>query len=140
MPSPLVLINSNPQINGVNVTASSTVTIALASNAGVSNWNVICLGTDELNTPAAVNATLVVNHSSNTATFTAPGSGSAMIFQTQINNGIDINGVIQPNYTTTFGVYVLTGTSHRVGAQGETNEGSAAFGWITKLNPIIRAL
>src|SRR5277367_1943822 len=139
IPSPLVLINSAAQVNGVNVTGSSTVTVALASNAGVYAWNLTCIGTDELNTPAAVNATLIINHANNTATFTAPSSaGSAVILQSTVNNGVDINSVVQPTYTTTAGVYVLSVHSHRVGATNETTEGDSVYGWISKLNPLIR--
>lgn len=141
MPSPLVLINSTAQLNGVNVSASSTVTIALVSTVGVSNWNVTCFGTDELTTPAAINGTLVINHATNVATFTAPASGSngaAMVFQSTINNGVDVNGVLQPSYFSTFGVYILTGISTRVGAAGETTEGDSIYGWVSKLNIALR--
>ena len=142
MASPLVLINSTPQINGVNVTDASTVTVSLASSNGVYAWDLTCIGTDDLNTVAAINALVTINHATNTATFTLPtmdGYGAALIFQSQINNGTDVNNVVQPTYTTTFGVYVLTTGGNRVGAQNETTEGDAIYGWLSKVNKLIRA-
>lgn len=138
-PSPLVLINSTPQINGVNVAAGSTVTVALASSAGVYAWDLVCVGTDELTSPAAINGTIVINHSNNTATFTAPNyAGAAVILKSIVNNGTDINGVPLPQYSSTSGVFVLSSTFNRVGAQNETVEGDSIYGWISKLNPFIR--
>lgn len=145
-PSPLVLINSAPQINGVDVTPGSTVTVTLASNAGVYAWDVFCIGTDELSDAATVNASLNINHAINSATFTMPNyTGSALIFKSIVNNGVDINGVVQPGYTTTFGVYTTITNQTvdgylRVGAQNETNEGDANYGWVSKFNPLFRKL
>lgn len=140
-PSPLVLINSTQQINGVNVAKGSTVTVALASTAGVYAWDLFCIGTDELSTVDSVNATIIINHANNTATFTMPdGYGTAVILKSIVNNGVDVNGVVRPEYTTTCGVYVLsTPGNHRVGAQNETTEGDSVFGWLSKLNPLIRS-
>ncbi len=149
-PSPLVLINATPQINGVNVDVGSTVTVTLASNAGVYAWDVFCIGTDELTDSATINATVSINHSNNTATFTAPNyNGSALVFKSIVNNGMDINGVVQPDYVTTFGVYTLVAMFdvdgyvdgyYRVGAVNETTEGDANYGWVSKFNPFIRNL
>jgi hypothetical protein len=143
LPSPLVLINGSPQVNGYNAIAGDTVTVSLASNYGVYTWDILCIGTDELNTAASVNATLVINPASMIATFTMPnndGYGTALIFQSTINNGMDVNGLVQSIYTTTFGVYVLTTAGNRVGAQNETIEGNAIYGWLTKFNPIARIM
>lgn len=148
-PSPLVLINASPQINGVNVTKGTTVTVTLGSNAGVYAWDIFCIGTDELTTAATVNATLSIDHAINSATFTMPNyDGSALIFKSIVNNGVDINGVVQPGYTTTFGVYTLVAGIRdgyvdgyfRVAAQNETTEGDATYGWISKFNPFFRNL
>lgn len=137
--SPLVLINGMPQINGINVAANSTVTISLASSAGVFDWNIACIGTDDLNTTAAVNATLVVDYSSNTATFVSPyTNGSSLIFQSIVNKGTDVNGVVQTQYGCTFGVYVLTNEFLRLGSQNETLEGNIDYGWLTKFNQMLR--
>ena len=144
LPSPLLLINAQSQLpNGVDVADGSTVTLALASTAGVYSWEITCIGTDDLNTVAAINATLVVNSANFTATFTAPtdpdGYGAALIFKSTVNNGIDINGLVQPYLTTTAGVYVPTlFLDMRVGAQNETNEGNLIYGWLEKFNTALR--
>lgn len=138
MPSPTCTVNATATTNGVNVTASTTVTIALADIGGVSQWSISCIGTDELLDAATVTAGLTINQTNKTATFTAPAAGSALIFQSKINNGQDINGRSEPTYTTTFGVYVLHGNGHRVAAVNETTEGSAAFGWTGKYNALAR--
>jgi hypothetical protein len=140
MPSPLVLINGNSQVNGYNASASGTVTINLASTAGVFAWELLCIGTDELNTVENINNLLIINSASSYATLRMPsGLGQALIFQSTINNGTDVNGVVQSSYVTTFGVYVLTSGGLRVGAQNETIEGDIIFGWLSKLNPLIRS-
>ena len=146
-PSPLVLINSQSQLpNGVDVADGSTVTLALASSQGVYAWSVTCIGTDDGNSVAAVNATLVVNPSNFTAIFTAPhsadGYGAALVFKSVVNSGIDINGIAAPYLATTFGVYVdsFNVIGLRLGAQNETVEGNAEFGWLTKFNAGLRAL
>lgn len=138
MPSPTCTVNATSTTDGVNVTAASTVTIALADVGGVTQWSISCIGTDEELVAATVTAGLTINYTNKTATFTAPDLGSALIFQSTINNGQDINGRVDPTYTTTFGVYVLTADSSRVAAQNETTEGSAAYGWVGKINAFIR--
>lgn len=145
-PSPTCLVNgaAPPGI----VSAGATVTIALATPAGAQIWLLQAVGTDELNTAAAINATLVINQTTKTATFTAPaGAGSAVIFMstvgvgngTQLGQGQDLNGVVQKAYTTTFKVDVQTGASLSVLAQNEELEESAIFGWIKVINAAIRA-
>lgn len=85
-------------------------------------------------------ANLSINHITKIATYTSPAPGTALIFKSVINGGVDNNGVVQPSYTTKFGVYTLATSGLRVGAVGETNEGSVAFGWATKINPLARNL
>lgn len=137
--SPICTVNGSATTNGVNVSGGATVTIALVDTGGVSQWNLTCLYTDELNSAATVNAGLSVNLVTKTATFTAPaGLGSSLIFQSQINNGRDINGVVQAGYTTTFKVAVLTGTGLRVAAFNETLEDNAGFGWVGMFNNATR--
>jgi hypothetical protein len=143
LPSPLVLVNSVSQLPvGVNVTGGSTVTVALASSQGVYAWNLTCTGTDDQNVAASVNATIVINQAAKTATFTAPSNarGSALIFRSQVNNGIDINGLQQPYLTTTFGVYVLTPQFLRLAAQNETVEGDITYGWLSKFNGLTSSI
>ena len=136
--SPACTVNNLSTVNGVNVSTPSTVTVALASPAGVGPWTLTCVGTDELNTTAAVNASLTISQVTYTATFPAPAAGSALRFQSQVNGGINSNGVVDPTLTTTLTVYALTGNGYRVCAFGETMEGSAAFGWLSTLNPMLR--
>ena len=140
-PSPVCLVNGSaaPQ----SVTASSTVTIALAVTTGANFWSIQAIGTDETNTVAAINATLVVNSVAKTATFTAPASlGSAVILQSIVGIkglGLDANGTAQAAYSTTFKVNVLTSGGNAVLALNETFEQNATYGWIVEPNAIIRA-
>ncbi|WP_437767194.1 hypothetical protein WMF27_20460 [Sorangium sp. So ce281] len=140
MASPICTVNGSSTLNGVDVPAGSTVTIALADTAGIKSWSTSCINTDELLSSTTVTAGLTIDHVAKNATFTAPAAGSALIFQSKVNNGLDANGRQDPSLTTTFGVYVLTATGYRVGAFDETLEGSSQFGWISKFNALIRGV
>jgi hypothetical protein len=120
-------------LGGVNVGAGDTITVQLV-DLSASLWSIACISTDELSTPPA----LTVNSVAKNATFTAGVAGSAYIFQSKVNNGLDLNENPQPLYTTTFGVYVLSAIGLRVFAVNEETEGSAGYGWITKPNPLLR--
>ena len=137
-PSPICTANATSTLNGVNVTAASTVTIALVDTAGVKQWSLSCINTDDLLSAATVTAGLAIDSVAKTATFTAPAAGSALIFKSVVNNGKDANGAVDPTLTTTFGAYVLTTSGYRTAAFDEKTEGSAAFGWITKINAVVR--
>lgn len=145
-PSPTCTVNGSatPQ----DVTASSTVTIALVSTAGANFWFLQATATDDLNTAAAINATLSINQVTKTATFTAPaGLGSAVIFTSTVGigqgsalgAGLDANGVLQTTYTTTFKVNVKASSGLRVIATSESLEQGSA-GWIAQINAAIRAV
>jgi len=138
MASPICEVDGFSTPDGVDVTAGATVTISLVDTAGVGSWEIECVNTDDSITPASVNASLVVNNITKTATFTAPVLGTATIWRSRVNSGRDINGRIDPALTTTFGVYVLSAQGNRVIAVNETTEGSSAYGWITPLNNILR--
>jgi hypothetical protein len=125
--------------NGANVTNGNTVTVALVSNAGVNTWTLQCIGTDDLNAAAAINAGITINALAKTATFPAPAIGSGLIFQSQVNGGLGSNFTIDKTLTTTFGIWTLTGGGYRVGVQNETFEGNATYGWLTKVNAFFRA-
>src|SRR4051812_21972208 len=129
-PSPTCTVDSSSTLNGVNVTAAATVTIALADTSGVKQWAITCIYTDDLLSATTVTSGLTVDDVTKTATFTAPAAGSALIFQSVVNRGKDANGVVDPSLTTTFAVFVLTAGAYRVGAFNETLEGNAAFGWV----------
>lgn len=138
MPSPTCTVNATATTSGVDVAASSTPTIALVSASGVSVWSIECIGCDEANSVATINASLSVNQVAKTATFTAPSAlGSAVIFRSRVNQGIDVNGNAQDSYTTTFKVAVLTAGNDRVGALNETTENGTG-GWAAIVNKIIR--
>lgn len=138
MTSPACTVNATATTNGVDLTPATTATIALADVAGVTAWSILAVNTDELNLAASVNATLTVDALTKTATFTVPAAGSAVVFESIVNNGRDVNGRVAAAYTTRFAIYTLTSTGFRVCAFDESLEGNAAFGWIAKLNPLIR--
>lgn len=118
--------------NGANATPGNTVTIQLASTAGVKTWTIACIGTDETQVAATINAALVVDGVNKKATYTAPGAGTALLFLSTV---VDNGGVVS---TTTFGVFTLL-NGQSVGAVGMTLERSAAFGWVSILNGAVRA-
>lgn len=118
---------------GINVSPGDTITIKLASSAGVNTgqWSISCINTDETKVPATITALLTVNQSTFEATFTVPaGTGQALIYRSEVN--------ADSTTRTTFGLYVLVG-GYRVGATDETFEGDATYGWITKFNAFLRA-
>jgi Pectate lyase superfamily protein len=139
--SPVCTVNSlaTPQ----NVAAGAGFTIQLAVPTGVNFWSVTCTSTDDTNTVAAVQATLAVNLGTKTATCTAPaGLGSSMIFASTVGIaglGIDQNRTLQPSFTTTFKVNVLTSGGATVVATNEQLEQDPIHGWTAALNGAIRA-
>jgi hypothetical protein len=140
-PSPTCTVKDgagSPQatLDGVDVTAGNTITIQLASLAGVRGWSIAVVGRDD----AVASPALTVNYTTCTATFTAPAAPWALIFQSQVNGGVDLNGQAQASYTTTFGVFGNGSGNARLMAVNERTEGSAAFGWITKINALLRTL
>lgn len=142
MSSPICTVNGSTTGNGVNVASGSTVTIQIYDTAGVNAWSIKCLTTDDLQVAASITASLTIDAITKTATFTAPTTtvGAAMIFESKINGGLDINGRNDASLTTRFGVFVLTASGNlRVGAFDETVEGNAAFGWTAKFNAGIRS-
>jgi hypothetical protein len=118
---------------GIDVAPADVITIKLASSAGVDtgSWSITCIYTDETKDAATITALLTVNQSTFEATFTVPaGTGQALIFQSQVNNDATTR--------TTFGLYTLV-SALRCAAVNETYEGSATYGWVTKINAAIRA-
>jgi len=116
--------------------------MALASGAGANFWSVAVISTDETNTVAAVAATLTINPTTKTATFTAPAAaGSCVILQSTVGVralSVDANGQTQPAYTTTTQINVTTAGGGRVLAANEGAELDPTFGWISKVNAIVR--
>jgi hypothetical protein len=125
-------------VGGVDITPAAEIVIRLASTVDVTAWSIQCITTDDTSDASTVTAALSIDSTLRTATFTAPAAGKAYRFQSRVNNGVDVNGVARPSYTTTFCVYTLTSGSRRVIAADETTEGNATFGWIAWINDLIR--
>lgn len=141
MPSPACTVkdgSGSPQTTPpyATVTPGNTVTIALASAAGVDTWAITCPYADESTDPTAI--TLTVNSVAKTATFTAPAAGKSLIFRSVINGG-QLNGVTESSYTTTFKVSTLTAGGVAVGAANETLEHDSTYGATALLNEGVRA-
>lgn len=130
-----------------DVAASSTINGALANAQGVVSWFLTCYGTDDLNTKAAVNATLEVNEQSRTFSFTSGIPGSSYVFQSTVGvgsqsqqgYGFDQNNVLQRSYTTTFKVNVPLADGLRVISQNEAFEQDPVSGVLSEINAAIRA-
>jgi hypothetical protein len=139
-PSPICTVSGS--VTPVDVAANTSISGALASTAGANFWSVAAIGTDELNTAAAVNATLIINQGAKTFSFTSPtGPGSCVIFQSVVGInglGLDANSVFNQAFVTTFKVNVKTVAGARVIGENETFEQSASAGWIAEINALIR--
>ena len=141
-PSPIVTVQDGgggqqATTNGAVVTAGNVVTVTLSSVASVGVWSLTVVGQDDLVTPPVI----TVNNVAKTATFTAPALPWSLVLQSQVginSLGKDVNGQTQPSYTTTLGIYCTTAGGARLLATNERAEGSAAYGWITKINTLIR--
>lgn len=139
--SPLCVVSEGtgpfvPTLNGVDVSSSATVAVKLTDATGVVDWFLRIIGTDELSSPPILSGvdptTYQVASPTTIVTLTfPPGIGRAVGFRSEVTG---VGGPI----ITTFGVYSLTDKSTRVGFVTETREGDATFGWVTKLNPLIR--
>ena len=139
----ICLVNGQPLpttgTTGANVSGGSTVAIQLANSAGIQagsgGWTIQCTSTDGTNpgsTPALVNATLAINYTNFSATFTAPVrdgyAGATMIFTSMVNAGT-------PQFEiSTFGVFVLNSNGTRLFAGAEQFESNATVGCAADLN------
>lgn len=140
-PSPSVEVKNGAAayvtaVGGVDITPTNTIVIRLASTADVDAWLIDCLTTDDLSDKDTVTASLVIDTTLRTATFTAPAAGRTYRFRSRVNSGLDRNGVAQPTYTTTFCLYTVK-NGRRKWAVDETTEGNATFGYITQFNALI---
>lgn len=124
---------------GVDVTPGNTISIRLATPGPVTVWFLEIFGVDEVtaSAPTLTGVNLVthqVTTPSTVVTFVMPsgvGIGRALIFRSSVDSG-------GSGFNTTFGIYTLTSFATRVGAVGEKFEGNSTFGWVMKLNPLIR--
>jgi hypothetical protein len=134
-----VQVNAGPWVattNGVDASSGDVISIRLADTTSVVDWYLQFNGTDETSTAPALTSVNGVTHKvttpSTVPTFTLPaGLGKAFLLQSLVTG---IGGPIQ----TTFSVFIQNATGDRVGAIGEAREGDQNFGWITKVNPLIR--
>ncbi len=143
MPSPICQVKEGAgsyqsTTNGVDVSASASITIKLADITDVNSWSIQCVSTDDTLSASTITASLVVDSVLRTATFTAPASGKALIFRSVVNGGVDVNGRTQASYSTTFGIFTLTAGGRRVMAANQTIEGNASYGWSTDFNDLVR--
>ena len=83
---------------------------------------------------------LTVNTTTKTATFTAPAGPWALKPAVRRRRRRDLNGTTQASYTSSIGIYCTASGSARLFFTNRRDEGSSAYGWITKVNAIIRAL
>ncbi len=116
--------------NGYNVGAGDAISVRLLNTAGVEGWSLTAIGTDE----SSIAPTISVGGTGNSLrTFTAGSAGTTTIFQSTVTDGQGTQTSI------TFGVFVLTSGSARVIGTNQRFEGSSQYGWITEVNPFIRA-
>jgi hypothetical protein len=145
-PNPACLVNGSP--TPADVSASATVTGALANPAGVVYWFLEVQSADETTNVATIQASLAINQTAKTFSLTAPGAaGTKIILQSTVGVseqsaqgfGRDINGEVQASYTTTFAVNVPTAAGLRVIAASEITEQNTVVGWLAEINACIRA-
>ncbi len=122
--------------NGPSVAASSVITITLNDLSGCDIWSLTCVGCDENQVAATITAGISINQALKTATFTMPSSPTCLVFQSIINNAVDINGRIRTDWISTFELNVKTVMNAKLLAVGEQLENDSTFGWIPKINSI----
>src|SRR5687767_11240352 len=106
-PSPLCEVKDGAgayasAVGGVDVTPSNTITIRLISQVDVDAWSITCATTDDTSDADTVTASLTIDSTLKTATFTAPAAGKAYRFRSKVNGGVDRNGIARASYATTF--------------------------------------
>lgn len=127
-----------PTNDGVNSTPGAAIIIRLVSGAGVNTWSIRCLTTDQTLVADVITGSLIVDPLLKTASFGAPTARpKAMIFESIVNGGVDINGRSRSDYRSTFGLYIPTTAGVRVIAANETTESNSDFGWIVSINDVI---
>ncbi len=123
---------------GVDMTPSATIIIRLVDQSRVDSWLIECVTTDDTSDADVVTASLAIDTTNRTATFTAPSDeGKAYRFRSRVNGGVSLDGTVQSTYETTFCLYT-TVDDRRVLAADESTEGDETFGWIVWINDMIR--
>ncbi len=123
---------------GINVQPGAAVQVRLATGTGVFAWVFTCYATDDQTTTGAVNALVTVNSLTRVASFTAPAAGTAMLFRSVVNGGVDASGRTDVTLENRFGIYALTTGGRRTLALNETLEGDPVYGWLPRVNDIVR--
>lgn len=143
-PSAVVTVNGIPfptsNTTGINVTAGSTITVALVSRAGVNSWDVNCTMSDGVNPNSAfatIETTKILNQTNFTCTFVMPAfftlpntlkAGAALQFVSIVNAG-------QFNQNTfNFGVFIIGDSGQRLVFDGENLETNATYGVAPDIN------
>jgi len=146
--SPTCTISGGP--TPADIAASSTINGALAAPSGALFWGLKAISCDDVTGPAGlalINASLVVNQTNKTFSFTSPANvGTAVIFQSTVGvsplsalgTGRDANGSIVAAWTTTFKVNVPAANGNRVLASLEVAEQDPVNGWTSVVNAGLR--
>lgn len=139
--NPTPTVGDYPGTIGLDVTtplSGPTISIRLNSTADVSQWNLQCIGVDDLShypTLTSVNAT--------TNQVTSPASIVTFVYPAVLGTAFGFRSTIVGSggsSSITFAIYAKTANGDRVGFAGETREGNTTYGWTTKINPVIRLL
>ncbi len=142
-PSPLCEYSVNgstfvPVDKGIDTQPGAAVQVRLASGAGVYAWSFTCYATDDKTNTSTINALVTINSLTRTASFTAPAAGTAMLFRSVVNGGVDASGRLDVTLENRIGIYALTTGSRRTLALNETLEGDPVNGWLPRVNDIVR--
>lgn len=136
MPSPIVIVDNQTTETEVTVPAATLFTVALVDPAGVDFWELVCTTTDPDNDALEIQSNVIVDQVSKTADVLSPQAGSALIFRSTVNFGLDINDAPDPRLTVEFEVHVPTAAGALTFATNETTQANTALGWTNKLHRI----
>ena len=129
-----------PYKDGYNSVPSGSITITLSDTTSVDAWNISCTSTDDKQVAATINASLTINNTAKTCTFTLPSeaTGCALQFTSIVNGGVDSNGTPQAVYKFVFGIWAIGSGGQRLFFANETLESSHIFGWMADANAVQR--
>lgn len=137
MTSALFTINGGTAGVAADVSASSTVNLALASTSGVRSVTWTIFGTSGSDFPAPT-ITKSGAPSGVTASFTIPaGAGQAYGIRCVVNNGRNEVGQVDNSLTSQSAVYVLYPSGRRPFFAGETTESDSVYGWTERINEVV---
>lgn len=139
MARPQIIANGGSPGVKASVSAYGSIALTLDSTVGVRSVQWIVLSTDET---ATVGDYAIVQSGSigQTATTTALGAGTAVIFKVIVNSGLVRGSPNAIETSNTIKVFVPTAEGLEVGAAGETYESDSTFGTTEILNSPIRVL